>query len=239
MKLLLFKCISIVERNDRTVMTNQTLGLEKHLYDYLLSVSLREPEILTQLRQETAQHQMGRMQIAPEQGQFMALLVQLMGASKTLDIGVFTGYSSLVIALALPPEGKVVACDVNEEYMVQARRWWRLALVADKIEEHIAPAMETLDRLLAAGDANTFDFAFIDADKRNYDGYYERSLQLIRDGGLIAIDNVLWGGLVADCQVQDNRTNRMRAFNQKLHQDPRITLSLVPIADGLTLAMKN
>ena len=123
--------------------------------------------------------------------------------------------------------------------MVQARRWWQLAGVADKIEEHIAPALETLDRLLAAGDANTFDFAFIDADKRNYDGYYERSLQLIRPGGLIAIDNVLWGGLVADSQVQDNRTNRMRAFNQKLHQDPRITLSLVPIADGLTLAIKN
>ncbi len=220
-------------------MTTQTLGLDKHLYDYLLSVSLREPEILTQLRQETAQHQMGKMQIAPEQGQFMALLVKLMGASKTLDIGVFTGYSSLVIALALPPNGKVVACDLSEEYTAQARRWWQQAGVADKIDLHIAPALETLDRLLAVGNANTFDFAFIDADKRNYDGYYERSLQLIRPGGLIAIDNVLWSGFVADYQVQDNRTNRMRAFNQKLHQDLRVTLSLIPIADGLTLAMKN
>lgn len=220
-------------------MTTQTLGLDKHLYDYLLSVSLREPEILTQLRQETAQHQMGKMQIAPEQGQFMALLVKLMGASKTLDIGVFTGYSSLVIALALPPNGKVVACDLSEEYTAQARQWWQQAGVADKIDLHIAPALETLDRLLAVGNANTFDFAFIDADKRNYDGYYERSLQLIRPGGLIAIDNVLWSGFVADYQVQDNRTNRMRAFNQKLHQDLRVTLSLIPIADGLTLAMKN
>jgi len=220
-------------------MTTQTLGLDKHLYDYLLSVSLREPEILTQLRQETAQHQMGKMQIAPEQGQFMALLVKLMGASKTLDIGVFTGYSSLVIALALPPNGKVVACDLSEEYTAQARRWWQQAGVADKIDLHIAPALETLDRLLAVGNANTFDFAFIDADKRNYDGYYERSLQLIRPGGLIAIDNVLWSGFVADYQVHDNRTNRMRAFNQKLHQDLRVTLSLIPIADGLTLAMKN
>ncbi|MBR8837892.1 MAG: class I SAM-dependent methyltransferase [Stigonema ocellatum SAG 48.90 = DSM 106950] len=220
-------------------MTTQTQGLEKHLYDYLLSVSLREPEILTQLRHETAQHQMGRMQISPEQGQFMALLVQLMGASKTLDVGVFTGYSSLVIALALPPDGKVVACDVSEEYTNQARRWWQQAGVADKIDLHIAPALETLDRLLAAGDANTFDFAFIDADKRNYSGYYERSLQLVRPGGLIAIDNVLWGGRVADSLVQDNRTKTMRAFNQKLHRDMRVTLSLIPIADGLTLAMKN
>jgi predicted O-methyltransferase YrrM len=220
-------------------MTNQTLGLEPRLYDYLLSVSLREPEILTQLRQKTAQHPLSRMQIAPEQGQFMALLVQLMRAKKTLDVGVFTGYSSLVIALALPPDGKVVACDVSEEYTAIARSYWQQAGVAHKIDLRIAPALETLDRLLAAGDAGTFDFAFIDADKRNYDDYYERSLQLICPGGLIVIDNVLWSGRVADPQIQDNRTNRMRAFNQKLHQDPRITLSLLPIADGLTLALKH
>jgi predicted O-methyltransferase YrrM len=219
-------------------MANQTRGLDKNLYDYLLSVSVREPEILTQLRQETAQHPMSEMQIAPEQGQFMTLLVQLIGAKKTLDIGVFTGYSSLVVALALPPEGRIVACDTSEEYTAIARRYWQQAGVADKIELHIAPAIETLDRLLAEGEANTFDFAFIDADKSNYDNYYERSLQLVRPGGLIAIDNVLWSGRVADPQNQDNRTSRIRAFNQKLHQDPRVTISLVPIADGLTLALK-
>ncbi|WP_414580968.1 class I SAM-dependent methyltransferase [Scytonema sp. PCC 10023] len=219
-------------------MAYKTSGLEKSLYEYLQSVSLREPEILAQLRQETAQHPSSRMQITPEQGQFMALLVQLMGAKKTLDIGVFTGYSSLVVALALPPEGKVVACDVSEEYTAIARRYWQQAGVAHKVELHIAPALDTLDRLIAAGEAGTFDFAFIDADKNNYGNYYERSLQLLRPGGLIAIDNVLQSGRVANPQEQDKITNSIRAFNQKLHQDPRITMSLVPIADGLTLALK-
>ncbi|BAZ26997.1 O-methyltransferase family protein [Kalymmatonema gypsitolerans NIES-4073] len=219
-------------------MAYKTSGLEKSLYEYLQSVSLREPEILAQLRQETAQHPSSRMQITPEQGQFMALLVELMGAKKTLDIGVFTGYSSLVVALALPPDGKVVACDVSEEYTAIARRYWQQAGVAHKIELHIAPALDTLDRLIAAGEAGTFDFAFIDADKNNYGNYYERSLQLLRPGGLIAIDNVLQSGRVANPQEQDKITNSIRAFNQKLHQDPRITMSLVPIADGLTLALK-
>ncbi|MEA5515702.1 class I SAM-dependent methyltransferase [Nodularia sp. UHCC 0506] len=219
-------------------MANQTLGIEPQLYNYLLSVSLREPEILFQLREETAQHPMAMMQIAPEQGQFMALLVQLMGAKKTLEVGVFTGYSSLAVALMLPPEGRVVACDVSAEFTAIARRYWQKAGVADKIDLHIAPAMETLDQLLAAGEAETFDFAFIDADKSNYDSYYERSLQLIRPGGLILIDNVLWSGKVADSEVQDNRTINIRTFNQKLYQDERINLSLVPIADGLTLAYK-
>ncbi|MFB2768810.1 class I SAM-dependent methyltransferase [Pelatocladus sp. BLCC-F211] len=218
---------------------NKTLGLDKSLYDYLLSVSLREPEVLTQLRQETAQQPMAIMQIAPDQGQFLALLVKLMGAKKTLDIGVFTGYSSLVVALALPADGKVVACDVDEEYTAIARRYWQKAGVADKISLHIAPALETLEKLIAAKETETFDFAFIDADKSNYDNYYELALQLVRRGGLIAIDNVLWSGRVADPQQQDNRTNKIRAFNQKLHQDQRITLSMVAIADGLTLAMKN
>ncbi|WP_026734494.1 class I SAM-dependent methyltransferase [Fischerella sp. PCC 9605] len=220
-------------------MANKTLGLEKHLYDYLLSVSLREPEVLSKLRQETAQHPMAAMQIAPEQGQFMALLVKLIGAKKTLDIGVFTGYSSLVVALALPPDGKVIACDVDEEPTSIARRYWQQAGVANKIDLHIAPALETLEKLLAAGEAETFDFAFIDADKSNYDNYYELALQLVRRGGLIAIDNVLWSGQVADPQVQDNRTKKIRALNQKLHQDQRVTISMLPIADGLTLAMKN
>ncbi|KOP25775.1 SAM-dependent methyltransferase [Hapalosiphon sp. MRB220] len=218
---------------------NKTLGLDKSLYDYLLSVSLREPEILTQLRQETAQQPMAIMQIAPDQGQFLALLVKLIGAKKTLDIGVFTGYSSLVVALALPPDGKVIACDVDEEYTAIARRYWQKAGVADKISLHIAPALATLEKLIADKQAETFDFAFIDADKSNYDNYYELALQLVRPGGLIAIDNVLWSGRVANPQDQDNRTNKIRAFNQKLHQDQRITLSMVAIADGLTLAMKN
>ena len=220
-------------------MPKQTLGLEQSLYDYLLSVSIREPTILTQLRQETAQMPRSIMQISPEQGQFMALLVKLIGAKKTLEVGVFTGYSSLVVALALPADGKIVACDVSEEYTSVARRYWQQAGVADKIDLHIAPALETLDNLLTAGEAGTFDFAFIDADKGNYDNYYERSLELIRPGGLIALDNVLWSGKVADTEIQDNQTNKIRALNRKLHQDSRITLSLVPIADGLTLAMKN
>ena len=220
-------------------MSKQTLGLEQSLYDYLLSVSLREPTILTQLRQETSQLPMSRMQISPEQGQFMALLVQLIGAKKTLEVGVFTGYSSLVVALALPADGKIVACDVSEEYTSVARRYWQQAGVADKIDLHIAPALETLDNLLTTGEAGTFDFAFIDADKSNYNNYYERCLELIRPGGLIAIDNVLWSGKVADTEIQDNQTNKIRDLNRKLHEDSRITLSLVPIADGLTLAMKN
>lgn len=219
-------------------MGAQTIKLDDQICHYMRSVSVDEPEILSQLRQETAKHPMGNMQIAPEQGQFIALLVQLMQAQKTLDIGVFTGYSSLVVALALPPTGKVVACDISEEYTSIARHWWQKAGIADKIELHIAPAQDTLNQLLATGAADTFDFALIDADKSNYDTYYELALQLIRPGGLIAVDNVLWGGKVADPQVQDNRTNHIRAFNQKLHLDPRVVISLVPIGDGLTLAWK-
>jgi predicted O-methyltransferase YrrM len=219
-------------------MSNRTLNLSDRLYDYLLSVSLREPEILTQLRQETAQHPMRQMQIAPEQGQFMALLVQLMGATKTLEVGVFTGYSSLSIALVLPPQGKLIACDVSAEYTSIARRYWQAAGVADKIDLRLAPALETLEQLLATGQAGTFDFAFIDADKGNYRNYYDRALQLLRPGGLIAIDNVLWDGKVADPAVQDNSTQAIRAFNAFLHQDQRVSISLVPIADGLTLVVK-
>ena len=219
-------------------MTTKHLGLDSQLADYLRSVSVREPDILAQLRQETAQQPMAIMQISPEQGQFMALLVQLLGAKKTLEVGVFTGYSSLVVALALPPSGKIVACDVSEEYTAIARRYWQQAGVAEKIDLRIAPALETLEQLLTEGQANTFDFAFIDADKSNYDNYYELALNLIRPGGLIAVDNVLWSGRVADPEEQDNRTNKIRDFNQKLYQDERVTISLVPIADGLTLAMK-
>lgn len=219
-------------------MSNQTLTLTDNLYHYLCAVSLREPDVLKHLRQETASHPMAQMQIAPEQGQLMALLVQLMGAKKTLEIGVFTGYSSLAVALALPPDGQIIACDVSEEYTAIAQQYWQQADVAHKIDLRVAPAIETLDGLLADGAHESFDFAFIDADKSNYDNYYERSLQLIRSGGLIAIDNVLWSGRVADPKTQDNRTRKIQAFNQKLHDDSRITLSLVPIADGLTLALK-
>ncbi len=219
-------------------MSTKTFTLSDRLYDYCLSVSSREPDILRQLRQETAHHSMAAMQVSPEQGQFMALLIQLLGATKTLEIGVFTGYSSLWVALALPANGKVTACDVSEEWTSVARRYWQQAGVMDKVDLHLAPALETLDKLLATGQAGSFDFAFIDADKGNYLHYYERSLQLLRPGGLIAIDNVLWAGQVAEPQVQDESTKAIRAFNQKLHHDPRISLSLVPIGDGLTLALK-
>lgn len=220
-------------------MADRTQRLDNQLYDYLNSISRQEPEILSQLRQETAQNPLARMQIAPEQGHLMTLLVQLMGAKKVLELGVFTGYSSLAVALALPPQGKLVACDISQEYTAIARRYWQQAGVADKIELYLAPALKTLERLLAEGEAGTFDFAFIDADKRNYSAYYEQTLQLLRPGGLIAVDNVLWSGRVADPQVQDNRTKAMRKFNQKLHQDQRVFLSLLPIADGLTLVRKN
>ncbi|QKQ76383.1 class I SAM-dependent methyltransferase [Nostoc sp. TCL240-02] len=219
-------------------MPKQSIGLDDQLYNYLLSVSLREPEILLKLRQETASHHRSTMQISPEQGQFMRLLVQLIGAKKTLEVGVFTGYSSLSVALALPDDGKIIAADVSEEFTAIARRYWQEAGVAHKIDLRLAPGLETLDQLLATGQAETFDFAFIDADKENYDGYYERSLQLLRPGGLIVIDNVLWSGQVADPENQDESTQSIRALNEKLHHDERVTLSLVPIADGLTLAIK-
>jgi predicted O-methyltransferase YrrM len=215
------------------------LQLDSHLYDYLLSVSQREPEILTQLRRETAQQPNANMQISIEQGQLMGLLIQLMGAKQILEIGTFTGYSSLVMALALPETGKIITCDVSEADTAIAQRYWQKAGVNHKIELRLAPALRTLDELLATASANSFDFVFIDADKTNYDAYYEKALQLLRVGGLIAIDNTLWGGNVANPEVQDENTVAIRAFNEKLHQDSRIALSLVPIADGLTLALKN
>ena len=219
-------------------MNGKFLELDSKLFDYIKSVSLREPEILAQLREETRKLPGSIMQIAPEQGQFMALLVQLIGAKKTLDIGVFTGYSSLVVALTLPEDGMVVACDIDEKTTAVAQRYWKLAKVDHKVQLHLAPALETLDRLIETGESNSFDFAFIDADKRNYDNYYERALKLLRPGGLIAVDNVLWSGRVADETDQDKRTIAIRNFNQKLSQDARVQISLIPIADGLTLALK-
>lgn len=219
-------------------MSDRTLPLTNSLYNYLLSVSLRELEVLRRVREASASHPMSNMQIAPEQAQFMALLVQLINARKTLEVGSFLGYSALAIALALPPDGRIIACDVSPEYGAIARQNWEAAGVADKIDLRIAPALETLEALLVEGQAETFDFAFIDADKSLYEEYYERSLKLLRRGGLMAIDNVLWSGRVADPVVQDNRTQKIRALNEKLHWDDRITLSLVPIGDGLTLALK-
>ena len=219
-------------------MARQTNGLDEGLYRYLLDVSLREPDVLRRLREETASHEMGRMQIAPEQGQFMALLVRMLRARKTLEVGVFTGYSSAVVALALPADGRVIACDVSEEYTAIAKRYWKEAGVDHKIELRLAPAIETLDDLLGAGEANTFDFAFIDADKENYVVYYERVLALLRPGGLVAIDNVLWEGEVADPTISNSNVAAIRALNNVVLSDERVDLSLLPIADGLTLALK-
>ena len=178
------------------------------------------------------------MQIGPEQGQFMALLVELMGARKTLEVGTFTGYSALAVALALPEVGRLVACDISEEWTAMGRRYWEEAGVAHKIDLRLAPALETLDELLTEGSAGTFDFAFIDADKEGYDAYYERSLKLIRTGGLIAFDNTLWEGKVVDPTATDVDTEAIRAINTKLAGDERVTLSLLPVGDGLTLARK-
>jgi len=219
-------------------MSNKTLFLHDQLYKYMLSVSLRDTDILNRLREETSYDRMAEMQISPEQGQFMSLLMKLMGAIKTLEVGVYTGYSSLCVALALPPHGRVVACDISEEWTSVARRYWREAGVSTKVELYLAPAITTMDKLLADGQADTFDFVFIDADKENYDGYYERSLRLLRSGGLIVIDNVFWSGRVAAPQVMDKDTVAIRALNDKLQKDERIELSMIPIGDGLTLALK-
>ena len=219
-------------------MANQTHGLTEALYTYLLEVSLREPDVMRRLREETAAHPRSAMQSAPEQGQFMALLVRLMGARKTLEVGVFTGYSALAVALALPPDGLMIACDVSEDYTAIARRYWHEAGIAGKIDLRLAPALETLEALLADNQAGTFDFAFIDADKVSYDAYYERALRLLRPGGLVAIDNVLWQGEVVDPTATNPTVEAIRALNRKLHHDDRIHLSLLPIADGLTLALK-
>jgi len=219
-------------------MSNKTINMTEELYEYLLSVSLREPPLLKHLRAETAKYPMANMQIAPEQGQFMALLVQLLRAKKALEIGVFTGYSALCVALALPADGTLIACDVSEEWTSVARRYWQEAGVAHKIELRLAPALETLDKLLDDGHAGTFDFTFIDADKTGYDDYYERSLQLLRPGGLIVLDNMLRNGRVVDAPHCDEATLAIHKLNQKLHHDSRIALSLLPLADGLTIALK-
>lgn len=219
-------------------MSNRSIPLTDSLYDYLIDVSLREPPVLRALRDETLRMSQRSMQIAPEQGQFMALLARLAGARRCIEVGVFTGYSSLVTALALPDDGRIVACDVSEEWTSIAHRHWRAAGVEHKIDLRLAPALETLDALLAAGERGSYDLAFVDADKTGYLAYYELCLALLRPGGLVLFDNTLWSGRVADPEVGDDDTVALRHFNECLHRDERIDLSLVPIGDGLTLARK-
>ncbi len=219
-------------------MSHESINLSGLLQAYVRSFGTREDADLAALREETAKHPWAGMQISPEQGQLMALLVCLLGARKTLEVGVFTGYSAMVVAKALGPKGKVVALDVSEEFTAIARRHWAKAGVADRIDLRLQPATESLKALVAASESNTFDFAFIDADKANYDAYYEYALQLVRRGGLIAIDNVLWQGKVIDSTDQTVDTVAIRAINHKIHDDSRVEVSMVPIGDGLTLALK-
>ena len=219
-------------------MSNKTFTLSDDLYAYLFDNSVREPDILRRLREETARDSMARMQIAPEQGQLMQLLVRLMGARRYLEVGVFTGYSSLAVALALPADGRILACDVSDTWTKVARRYWAEAGVAGKIDLRLAPAQQTLEGLIAAGAGGSFDFVFIDADKTSYQAYYEQALTLIRVGGLIAIDNTLWEGRVADPTARDADTQAIRDFNRHLRDDGRVQQCLVPIGDGLSLALK-
>lgn len=219
-------------------MTNKTIGLSDELAAYVVEVGTREPEVLARLRAETAALPEHRMQVAPEQGAFLAMLVELIGARRCLEVGTFTGYSSLAVALALPEDGRLVCCDVSEEWTSIARRYWLEAGVAGRIDLRIAPAAHTLDGLLASGAESTYDFAFVDADKSGYDGYYERLLRLVRPGGLIAFDNTLWGGRVLDPDAEDEDTRALQALNRKLAGDERISICLLPVADGVTLARR-
>lgn len=219
-------------------MSNTTFGLSDEVRRYLMSVSVSEPEVLARLREETARLPMAMMQISPEQGQFMALLVRLLRARRCLEVGTFTGYSALWVALALPPEGRLTACDVSAEWTSIGRRYWQAAGVADKIDLHLAPGQETLDRLIAHGEEGQYDFAFIDADKENYWNYYERALRLLRPGGLMAVDNTLWGGSVADSEDRSPTVSVIRDFNARLRQDRRVHMSMLPLGDGVTLIWK-
>lgn len=219
-------------------VSTRTLPLDDRLYEYLLRTTLREPKVLSDIRQETAKLQARGMQVAPEQAQFMRLLVESLGVRRAIEVGVFTGYSSTAVALSLPDDGLLVACDVSEEWTRTARKYWREAGVERLIELRLGPALDTLDELLREGSACSFDFAFVDADKENYLGYYERCLALVRTGGLIAFDNVLWDGRVADPRDQSESTQAIRLLNDKLHGDERVTISLVPIGDGMMLARK-
>ena len=220
-------------------MSNKSINLTDEVYDYLLSVSLQESDIMRQCREETASHPMVNMQIAPEQGQFFQFLVKSLGVKQAIEVGVFTGYSSLAIATALPDNGKLIACDVSTEYTDIAKGYWETAHVTDKIDLRIAPALETLQQLIDDGHSGQFDFAFVDAHKPEYIDYYELLLSLIKTGGVIAVDNVLWDGDVADPANQKEDTVAIRAFNEHIFADKRVTMSLIPLADGITLIYKN
>ncbi len=213
-------------------------AFDERAYQYVVDNSVRETDVARRLREETQKLPHAQMQIGPDQGQFMQLLVKLIDARQTLEVGVFTGYSSLWVALALPTDGQIVACDVSEEYTSIARRYWKEAGVDHMIDLQLRPALETLDELLINGRADSFDFAFIDADKANYENYYERALKLVRVGGLIAIDNTIWSGRVADATATDEDTVAIRNLNSKLYRDERVRLSMLTVGDGLTLAMK-
>ena len=220
-------------------MSSRATEITDGLYEYLLGQGFEESDAARSLREETrAATRVHGMQISPEQGAFMHFLVRLLGARRTIEVGTFTGYSALVVAEALPTDGVVIACDVSDEWTSVGRPFWERAGVADRIDLRLRPAVDTLDDLIAAGDAGTFDFAFIDADKSNYDAYYERCLTLVRSGGVVGIDNVLWGGRVADSRADDADTRAIRALNAKIRRDPRVHATLLPIGDGLTLAMK-
>ena len=220
-------------------MSNRTLSIDDRVYDYLLSVSLKESDLLKQLRAETAGIEFSEMQIAPEQGQFMALLVKLIGARRALEIGTFTGYSSISIASALPQGGELVCCDDSDEWTLVAKKYWQQAGLEDRIDFRLGDAARTLQALVDEGQAGTFDFIFIDADKQNYPLYYELSLSLLRAGGLMAVDNTLWSGDVADPENMEPGTRAIRRFNEILKQDERVEIRLVPIGDGLTLVHKS
>lgn len=219
-------------------MSNRTLSIDDRLYDYLCDVAVNEPVLLRQLREETAQIEYSVMQISPEQGQFMSLLIKLMGAKRAIEIGTYTGYSSICVASAMPDNGKLICCDTSPQWTAIAEKYWALAKLDDKIELHTQPAEETLQRLLDDGAEKSFDFVFIDADKQNYIMYYEMALRLLRKGGIIAVDNTLWSGAVADPENMEPGTRAIRRFNEMVKEDNRVSKSLLTIGDGLTLILK-
>ena len=219
-------------------MSRSTIQVDDQLLEYIHDVSVRESELKRELREETGELAAAMMQISPEQGQLMSLLAKIVGTGRAIEIGTFTGYSAICVAEAMGEDGELIACDVNEEWTSIAERYWRRAGLDERIDLRLQPAVETLDELLDDGQAETFDFAFIDADKGNYDAYYEKCLELARPGGLVTVDNTLLSGRVADPEVSDESTDAIRALNEKIGDDGRVDVSLVPIGDGLTIARK-
>ena len=219
-------------------MTSTTIGRPDEIHAYIERVGYREPAVLARLREATAAHPEINMQIAPEQGALLALLAETVGARRCIEIGTFTGYSSLAVALALPPDGRLVCCDVSDEYTATARRFWAEAGVADKVELRLAPATDTLDALLADGEAGAFDLAFIDADKPAYGDYWERCLRLVRPGGLIVLDNMLFHGRAVHPAPDDVNGGAIHALNERIAADERVSFVLLGIADGMTIARR-